>query len=59
MAQWIGLIVTIQCKESKGSYQGKIKAATNETITLSKVFYNGIPNKEDEITILLVIKFLY
>lgn len=49
--QWIGYMVSIECANDKGIYQGEITAATNTEITLTKAFCDGIPYKTPEITV--------
>lgn len=51
MAQWIGYMVSVKCKDDVGTYQGEIKSATNSRITLTKAFCNGFPCTENEVNI--------
>lgn len=52
MAQFIGYMVSIECSNNKGTYQGEISAATNSVITLTKAFCDGIPCESPEINVL-------
>lgn len=52
MSEWIGYMVSIECENNKGAYQGEIISVTNSDIVLTKTFYNGIPCDEPEVTIL-------
>lgn len=48
---WAGYMVSIQCKENFGCYQGQIIAATPTKITLIKAFHNGVPQNDTEVII--------
>ena len=51
--QWVGNIVSIDCGDSLGFFQGKVSAVNNtdQTVSLTKVFHNGLPSKVPSVTI--------
>lgn len=51
MAQWIGCMVSVECVNNKGIFQGEIISATNSSITLTKAFCDGIPCDRQEVHI--------
>lgn len=51
MAQWVGYMVSVECTNNKGTYQGEIISATNSTITLTKAFCDGIPCDTEKVNI--------
>lgn len=51
MAEWLGYMVSIECENNKGAYQGEIISVSNSEIILSKAFYNGIPCDQSEVSI--------
>ena len=55
-ASWIGQSVSIYCDGKLGVFQGNIKDASNNQITITRAFRNGVPlRKQDaEITLRLV-----
>ncbi|GLV43422.1 Enhancer of decapping 3 [Carabus blaptoides fortunei] len=42
-------MVSVSCKNERGTYQGQISAVTGTTITLIKPFHNGVPHHEPEV----------
>ncbi|KAG8223806.1 hypothetical protein J437_LFUL001404 [Ladona fulva] len=50
---WIGYSVSINCGEGLGTYQGLIVGvdAKEQTITLAKVFQNGMPHSSANVTL--------
>lgn len=50
---WVGYVVSIDCGEPLGTYQGQIKAVNtkDQTLTLNKTFRNGIPSPYNQVTI--------
>lgn len=56
---WIGKAISIQCVEL-GVFQGTIKFASSETITIVRAFRNGLPLRtlDTEITIKFVLHYI-
>lgn len=54
---WIGKAISIQCVEPLGIFQGTIKFASSEKITIVRAFRNGLPLRtlDTEITIMFVL----
>jgi len=50
---WMGKAVSIRCYNSLGVFQGTIKNANHNKITITRAFRNGIPLRKQnmEITI--------
>ncbi|XP_046398528.1 enhancer of mRNA-decapping protein 3 [Ischnura elegans] len=50
---WVGYAVSLDCGDTLGSYQGHISAVDTkeQTITLTKVFQNGIPHSSPSVTL--------
>ncbi|XP_026473041.1 enhancer of mRNA-decapping protein 3 isoform X2 [Ctenocephalides felis] len=51
MASWIGCLVSVNCGQTLGCYQGKISNASANQITLIKPFRNGMPYPQQEVTL--------
>lgn len=49
--QWVGCMVSIKLVNDGGTYQGEITVATDEKITLTKAFCDGIPCESPEVTV--------
>lgn len=52
-SNFVGSIVSLDCGETLGSYQGQVKCIDNstQTLTVIKAYRNGIPCQVPEITI--------
>lgn len=50
MAEWLGFMVSIKCKDGN-CYQGEIQSTTMTEISLTKAFCNGTPCPQNQITI--------
>lgn len=57
---WLGSIVSINCGESLGVYQGRVSAVdqVSQTISLTRPFHNGVKCLVPEVTFRLVVVFL-
>lgn len=57
---WLGSIVSINCGESLGVYQGRVSAVdqVSQTISLTRPFHNGVKCLVPEVTFRLVWAFL-
>lgn len=53
---WLGSIVSINCGESLGVYQGRVSAVdqVSQTISLTRPFHNGVKCLVPEVTFRLV-----
>lgn len=56
---WLGSIVSINCGESLGVYQGRVSAVdqVSQTISLTRPFHNGVKCLVPEVTFRLVAVF--
>lgn len=56
---WLGSIVSINCGESLGVYQGRVSAVdqVSQTISLTRPFHNGVKCLVPEVTFRLVPNF--
>lgn len=56
---WLGSIVSINCGESLGVYQGRVSAVdqVSQTISLTRPFHNGVKCLVPEVTFRLVPAF--
>lgn len=54
---WLGSIVSINCGESLGVYQGRVSAVdqVSQTISLTRPFHNGVKCLVPEVTFRLVL----
>jgi enhancer of mRNA-decapping protein 3 len=52
-SQYVGCIVSLDCGDSLGTYQGQVKVVddSTQTLTITQAFRNGIRCEIPEITI--------
>nr|XP_022911862.1 enhancer of mRNA-decapping protein 3 [Onthophagus taurus] len=51
MAQWTGYMVSVECGNNLGTFQGEILSVTDSKLSLAKAFCNGIPCDNPEVLI--------
>lgn len=59
-AQWMGFTISIDCGPM-GVFQGVVTAveAEPQSVTLSRVFHNGVPHTSPSIVIRYIVSLLY